>query len=91
LPGSQFVKFAARLGFRAAASDPSGLPLELSVVDLPRGASFDAQTGSLEWTPDESQQGRHEIAFTARNSANASSTGRVTVHVDDGKPVITDR
>jgi uncharacterized protein (TIGR03437 family) len=90
LPGERFAKFGARLGFHAAVSDPSGLPVELSVSDLPHGASFDSQTGSFEWIPEEAQLGRYEIVFTARNSANVSATGRVVVNVDAGKPVITD-
>ncbi|ULU23434.1 tandem-95 repeat protein [Dyella terrae] len=52
------------------ASDADGDPLTFSMSNLPPGASFDARTGTLNWTPTYDQAG------TYRN---------VTVSVTDGK------
>jgi uncharacterized protein (TIGR03437 family) len=66
------------------------LAITLSAANLPAGASFDPSAGVLSWTPAASQLGVYPVAFTATNSASASSTGQVNIYVDSGIPIITD-
>ena len=58
--------------FVISAEDPGRLPLTLSVSGLPAGATFDLSTGTVEWTPQVSQAGSHNVTFTATNSAHLS-------------------
>ena len=83
------LKFGQPLSVTISAVDPKGLQVFLSASDLPDGATFDAGTGTLSWTPAESQQGAYSIGFTATNSASASANGRFGIVVDSGKPIIT--
>jgi hypothetical protein len=61
----------------------------LTALDLPKGASFDSSAGRFAWTPDASQAGRWEIAFTATSSSAASATGHMLIEVGSGKPFIS--
>jgi uncharacterized protein (TIGR03437 family) len=90
VPGRQYLGFGNPVSFTVSATDPGALPLTLSAVNLPAGASFDASSGNFSWTPDESQQGTYTVSFTATNSAGGSSSADVAIQVDAGKPVITD-
>jgi uncharacterized protein (TIGR03437 family) len=58
-------------------------------ADFPKGAGFDAASGRFAWTPDPSQAGTFDIAFTATNSAAVSATGHVVVEVGSGRPYIS--
>jgi uncharacterized protein (TIGR03437 family) len=89
LPGRRFAIFGQAVEFTVAAADPSGLPSTLAAGDVPKGASFDPASGRFAWTPDPSQAGRFEIAFTATNSAAASATGHVLIDVGSGRPLIS--
>ncbi len=86
-PGA--AKIGETVRFQVAAYDPGGLTVVLSAADLPPGASFDAASGEFAWTPNPSQQGTYELAFTATNAAAQSSTKRVRIDVDTGKPALT--
>ena len=44
-PGRQMAKPGEALSFGVSAADPDSLPLQLSAMGLPEGASFDASTG----------------------------------------------
>ena len=81
--------FGKPVSFTVSPVDPAGLPVVLSVSGLPPGATFNPGTGVFSWTPARSQQGIFPIRLMATNSANAASTGNVTIVVDSGKPVIT--
>ena len=74
--------------FTVAAADPPGLPSILVPGDIPKGASFEAASGRFAWTPNPSQAGEFDIAFTATNSAAASSMGHVLIEVGPGRPLI---
>ncbi|XEC94406.1 LamG-like jellyroll fold domain-containing protein [Paenibacillus tarimensis] len=63
-----------------AASD-----VTYGVNDLPAGASFDAETGIFEWTPDREQGGVHTVTFTAA-AGNLSSSKTIKITVK-GQPV----
>jgi uncharacterized protein (TIGR03437 family) len=89
VPQGVETPFGKLVSFTVSAIDPAGLVVVLSVSNPPDGATFDPGTGKFSWTPAESQQGAYDVPFTASNSAAASSTGRVAIIVDSGKPVIT--
>jgi len=88
VPTKQLAKFGEMIRFTVAVSDANS-PVLLIASDLPPGASWDNSTGEFVWTPDHSQAGRHEVVFTATNAANISSTGRVSIEVGAGGPVIS--
>ena len=85
-PGRQITKFGNIVSFLVHAVDPNGLPVQLTARGIPAGASFEAGDGRFSWTPDQSQMGSYEVAFTASNSAGQSSTLQVPIDVDSGKP-----
>jgi uncharacterized protein (TIGR03437 family) len=76
--------------FTFSAVDPGGLPVTIAATNLPAGASFDPATGKFSWIPGPSDAGTFEVAFTATNSAGVPSSGRVTIYVGSGKPVIAE-
>ena len=54
-------------------------------ADLPRGATFDEETGKFTWKPDSSQIGENVIRFYAHDGAAESATDVViTVHGSTG-------
>ncbi len=50
--GNQSVTLGNTLSVTASASDPDGNTLKFSLVNAPTGASIDATSGELTWTPD---------------------------------------
>ncbi|MGB9456316.1 MAG: putative Ig domain-containing protein [Bryobacteraceae bacterium] len=101
LPGTELAAFGKPLAFTFSATDPGGLPLNLSAANLPPGATFNPATGGFLWTPQAPtgliyQVGklypleRREVTFTATDSAQMSANGSVVIEADPGNPVITD-
>jgi hypothetical protein len=94
LPPQQLTAPGKAVAFTVSAADPDGLPVTLSAAGLPAGAAFDATTGNFTWTPGKdyafARNATQTIPFTATNSANASSTGEVSIEVGSGKPAIAD-
>ncbi len=90
VPDGADTVFGKELRFSVSAVDPGGLTVTLSAQNLPAQAVFDAGTGQFSWTPAENQQGSYNVTFVATNSLGASSNGQVTIHVDSGKPIVTD-
>ena len=86
-PAMQFIKPRVAMRFKVTATDSQDLPVTLSVVGLPKGATFDVSTGAFEWTP--SDKGVYELVFTATNSVGGVSRRPVTLDVDSGNPVLT--
>jgi hypothetical protein len=89
VPARQIAQFGKPLSFTANAVDPDGLPVHLTVAGAPAGASFDPASGRFEWTPGESQTGKHQVTFTAANAMAQTSTALTTIEVDAGTPVLT--
>jgi uncharacterized protein (TIGR03437 family) len=75
--------------FTVAASDARGLDVKLAASGLPTGATFDAKTGALQWSPTNQDLGVHEVLFTATNTLGAATTKTVKLYVDSGQPVAT--
>jgi len=78
--GSRTVTARSTLSFSLGASDPDGDTLVFSVVNLPPGASFNAATGSFNWTPDDSAVGSYSPIFSV-SDGSLSDTETVTIEV----------
>ncbi len=76
------------IAFTVAGTDAQGLDVRLAAAGLPRTAAFDPKSGALQWTPDESDLGVHEVEFTAANALGASTTKSVKIYVDSGLPIL---
>jgi hypothetical protein len=79
--GNQTVAEGALLSFTLNGSDPDGDALVYSSSALPAGASLDAASGALNWTPNYNQSGIYTVTFTVRDTSglSASETIRITV------------
>jgi uncharacterized protein (TIGR03437 family) len=87
-PGKLTATQGEALSFEVGAVDPAGLATTISANGLPAGASFDAASGRLDWVPNSTQLGRHEMVFMATNSSGQVSTAPVEVEVGSGAPVL---
>ena len=90
-PRRQLVKINTAVDFVVQASDPAGLPLQLTAQGIPTGAAFDPASGTFHWTPQASQAGSYNVTFTAVNSANQSASTAVPVEVGTGAPALDDQ
>ncbi len=70
-----------RISFRITGRDPEGSPLTFSSSTLLAGASLNPAAGTFEWIPNDHQQGRHRMEFTATDANGASSTSAMYVSV----------
>jgi hypothetical protein len=73
---------AVALGVRAASA--TGRPLELSVVDPPKGMSFPSagpDSATFRWTPGIDDEGVHVIRFAAADDSGRVDTTWTVVHV----------
>jgi uncharacterized protein (TIGR03437 family) len=89
VPENQLVRFGTPLRFQVTGADPLELPVQITAAKLPAGATFDPMSGWFDWTPNASQAGSYQIAFTATNGADRSSNAQVTVDVSSGAPIVT--
>lgn len=64
------------------ATDLDGSPIQYDVTPLPAGASMDAQSGTLRWTPTATQAGTYALTAKASDGC-AGSTRTFTVRVDN--------
>jgi len=86
VPGRKSVSSGKPLTFTVSTSDPAGLPVSLSASGLPSGATFDAHTGTFQWTPQTSQTGLYIVQFTGTDTASASTTQSVVIDVTSATP-----
>jgi hypothetical protein len=66
------------------AEDPDGSNKNLIRylgVNLPKGASINAQTGNFQWKPTDQQSGKHEFRIIATDQYGAASYEDVTIRV----------
>ncbi len=79
------VKAGETVSFQVKATDPEKNNVTLSVVSaLPKGASFDAETGAFTWETSDSDSGRKEITFKAVDEYGASTQKTVTINIEEG-------
>ena len=79
------VKAGETVSFQVKATDPEEYNVALSVVSaLPKGASFDAETGTFTWETSDSDSGRKEITFKAVDEYGASTQKIVTINIEEG-------
>lgn len=80
------VKAGETVSFQVKATDPEEHNVTLSVVSaLPKGASFDAETGTFTWETSDSDSGRNEITFKALDEYGASTQKTVTINIEAGE------
>ena len=80
------VKAGETVSFRLKATDPENHKVTLSAVSaLPKGASFDTETGTFTWETSDSDSGRREITFKALDEYGAFSEKTVTVNIEAGE------
>ena len=89
IPGTRFARLGTPVDFAVSAVDPADLPIQLAARGLPAGASFDPESGRFRWIPDESQEGKYVIAFTASNLARQLTSEELTIEVGAGAPALT--
>jgi enterochelin esterase-like enzyme len=81
---TQAVDEGQNLVFTVDATDPDGDALTVTADGLPDGATFDAATQQLSWTPDYTQAGVYEVTFTASEGTlphSLTETKTVTITV----------
>ncbi len=72
-PGNQTVAEGAALNLQLQASDANSDPLTWSATGLPNGATLNALTGQLTWSPAYGQAGTYPITVSASDGAEAGS------------------
>jgi len=71
-----------------AADVGSNAPLAYSSTDFPAGATLDPNTGLFVWTPDYTQHGIYQVAFTVSNGqASTTQTANIAVLNVNAPPV----
>ncbi|MDM7973446.1 MAG: Ig-like domain-containing protein, partial [candidate division Zixibacteria bacterium] len=90
--GPRSVAENANLNFGVSASDADGQALTLTTSTLPLGATFTDNgngTGTLDWTPDFTQSGVHNVTFRASDgTAIDSEIVAITVTNVNQEPVL---
>ncbi|MBI2574383.1 tandem-95 repeat protein [Candidatus Woesearchaeota archaeon] len=88
--GAKSVAENAALSFNISATDADGNAITYSALNLPAGASLNASSGALTWTPSFAQAGIYNVTFKATaNSVEASEVVAITVSNTDRAPVLS--
>jgi trimeric autotransporter adhesin len=75
---------AAAVRFQVAADQA----LTLAAAGLPKGASFDPETGIVEWLPSADSLGSYDVTFTATGPGGSSSAAtRITIGTAAPAPI----
>ena len=78
------------LNITATDADVPTDTLSYSATNLPTGASINASTGTLTWTPTESQDGRYTIQVTVSDGTSTDSQSfTITVQEVNSPPILT--
>ncbi len=75
------IEAGAVLTLVPIGKDSDGDPLAFGLSPVPEGASFSPGTGQLEWLPDESQAGQHQLTFTVTDNDGAQGSRVILVTV----------
>ena len=71
---NQTVAWGQLLSVAVSASDPDGDPLVFSLLNPPAGATIDAASGLVSWTPSAAQVGGASIIVQVTDGASTAST-----------------
>src|SRR5262249_24981951 len=78
--GDQNLREGQAFTLTLTAVDPEGDPITYSATNLPSGATFNARTGVMQWTPGYFAAGDYAgIQFTGSDGRSSSET--ITLHV----------
>lgn len=79
--------------YAVAADDVDGDPLEYTLTSAPAGMTIDSGRGVIQWTPDSTQAGSHDVAIVADDGQGGTARQDYTVVVSivppNEPPVIT--
>ncbi|HTT63269.1 MAG TPA: hypothetical protein VMG35_15550, partial [Bryobacteraceae bacterium] len=89
VPANVFARVGEPIDLALVQPGSGEAPVPLSASGLPPGARFDAATARLSWTPDLSQLGSHDLAFTTPAGGTAASA-HMKITVGSGEPVATE-
>src|SRR3989344_2306646 len=81
--GNKVVNEGVNLNFRVTATDPNSDAIILTATGLPAGATFNAATGTFDWTPGFTQSGVYRVTFTATDSTALSTSETITITVNN--------
>jgi len=87
--GAQSIDEGKTLTFTISASDKDGDALTYSVVNPPRGATFDPTTKIFSWKPGSDQAGSYEVTFRVSDGKDTVSQV-IRVQVNDVTPQLPD-
>ena len=65
IPDNISTSAGSSIEVTVSAQSPLELPVTYKATTLPRGASFDTESGRITWKPDKSQLGENHFAITA--------------------------
>ncbi len=63
----------SKISFKVSATSPVDKDITYEAVSMPRGASFDENTQTISWTPDEKQLGEHHVEIHANDGSLTTS------------------
>jgi len=89
VPESIAARYGERIDFTVATSENGLDGTRFSVSKLPPGARFDAANARFTWIPQRSDQGTHNLVFSAAGPDGNSTSAEVNVTVGSGAPVAT--
>jgi len=78
---AQKVKENSLLTFTVSAMEQGGEKLSYSSTDAPAGLTVDAESGTVNWTPNFDQAGKYTVTFIATDSKNAKTDVKVAIEV----------
>jgi polygalacturonase len=85
--GSKSIAAGNLLQFAVVANTPvAGAKLSYSAVNLPSGASFDAETRTFSWTPGPRQAGTYTVTFTVDDGVLPERTTVTIAVLPPAKP-----
>ena len=67
--------------YRFVTEDLNGDKVKYRAIKLPKYASFDSETGLLQWKPRINQKGVHDIVLSAVDERGAATSHEFRVHV----------
>ncbi len=80
--GRENELFTLQLKFSDPDKEDEG-KLTITVNQLPEGATFDAATGIIQWTPTYNQAGDYTITYTVTDGSGAQTEGGVKIHIEN--------